>query len=246
MHSTTLFTAALFSGLALAAPAPAPRPQLSQRDNHTPAPNADLLNQLQLAPVATDRIALLADSDFKFDFQSPPTGATTSGKGGSTVRADRATFPALIGTGVGMTVGFIGPCGFNTPHTHPRSSEINLIVQGKLATEFQAENGARVVTDELSKFQMTVFPQGALHTEFNPDCEDAVFVAGFASEDPGVLQAAQSLFGLGEDVVKAALAVDAFNGADLDEFRQLIPANVALGVEQCLAKCGIAKSYRGE
>lgn len=89
---------------------------------------------------------------------------------------------------------------------------------------------------------MTVFPQGALHTEFNPDCEDAVFVAGFANEDPGVLQAAQSLFGLQDGVVKAALAVDTINGADIEAFRDAIPANVALGVEQCLAKCNIPKN----
>ncbi|KAI7529720.1 hypothetical protein KC331_g15064, partial [Hortaea werneckii] len=89
------------------------------------------------------------------------------------------------------------------------------------------------------KFQMTVFPQGALHAEFNPDCEDAVFVAGFASEDPGVVQAAQSLFSLDPALVKADLGVDTINGQSIEEFRQHLPANVALGVEQCLNKCGL-------
>lgn len=55
---------------------------------------------------------------------------------------------------------------------------------------------------------MTVFPQGAIHTEFNPQCQPAVFVAGFANEDPGVQQSAQRLFELDDDVLEAAFASD--------------------------------------
>jgi len=31
------------------------------------------------------------------------------------------------------------------------------------------------------------------------------------------------------------------DGMDLDSFKKVIPANVALGVESCLQKCGISK-----
>ena len=85
-----------------------------------------------------------------------------------------------------MTLGFLGPCGFNTPHVHPRSSEFNVVVEGELMAEFTLENGARTVQNGLGRFQGTVFPMGALHTEWNPGCGNAVFVAGFADEDPGV------------------------------------------------------------
>lgn len=156
------------------------------------------------------------------------------------MRADRQSFPPLIGTGVSMVVGFLGPCGFNTPHTHPRSSEINIVTHGTLETQFTLENGARTVHNTLGTHQMTVFPQGALHTEFNPNCEDAVFVAGFASEDPGVQQVAQTFFGFDSEIVQAALGNDfTFEGKDLDKVKSLIPANVALGVERCLKKCQI-------
>ncbi|KAK4630837.1 Spherulin-1A [Fulvia fulva] len=188
-----------------------------------------------------DRIALLSASDFKYDFNNPPSDAITTGKGGHTVKADCKVFPALIGTGVGMTVGFIGACGFNTPHTQPRSSEINTVVEGRLGTESIAKNGVDQIRNMLEKYQMTVFPQGAAHTEFNPDCEPAVFVAGFASEDPGVEQAAQTLFGFDAELVEADLGVQSINGASIEDFRKVITANVALGVEQCLRKCGISK-----
>ncbi|KAL9600629.1 MAG: hypothetical protein Q9219_003062 [cf. Caloplaca sp. 3 TL-2023] len=200
-----------------------------------------IIEELVLAARAVDRINLIPnDCSFKFDFDNPPDRTQTKGRGGHTVRADRESFPPSIGTGVSMTMGFLGPCGFNTPHTHPRSAEINIVVQGSLKTEFTLENGARTVHNTLGTHQMTIFPQGALHTEFNPNCEEAVFVAGFASEDPGVQQVAQTFFGFDQDVVQAAVGSDfTFQGQDLNTFRSLIPANVALGVEGCLEKCQI-------
>lgn len=244
MLFSTVILGAQLSALALALPA--------YRNDSTALPNikgpnsnannTELISALILAPTAKDRIALIPnDADFVYDFNNPPAGTTTMGKGGHTVRADRNAFPALVGTGVGMTLGFLGPCGFNTPHTHPRSSEINVVVKGSLVAEFTLENGARSISNRLATNQMTVFPQGALHTEFNPGCDDALFVAGFASEDPGVQQVAQTFFGLNDDIVEAALGQDAFDGADLEKFRSLIPANVAQGVEQCLSQCYISK-----
>ena len=249
MHISQLLV--LFPALALAAVVP---PSTSQNETVPPttnrgpadgaANNAQLIQSLLLAPKAVDRIGLLSeDTDFKFDFLNPPPKSTSSenGKGGRTVRADRVSFPALIGANAATTVGFLGPCGFNTPHTHPRSAELNLVIQGRLVSQFVLENGARTVTNTVENMQMTVFPLGALHTEFNPDCEPATFVAGFASEDPGVQQEAQAFFGLEEDIVRAAVGNDfAFEGKDVAKFRAMIPENVALGVESCLKKCGIS------
>jgi len=204
-----------------------------------------LTDRLILAPTAADRLGLLTDADFIYDFNSttPVTGATTTGKGGHTVKADRKTFPALIGTGGSMTLGFLGPCGLNTPHVHPRAAELNIVVEGRLMASVTAENGVRHMNHTLEQFQMTVFPAGAVHTEFNPDCVPATFVAAFPSEDPGVQQSAQTFFGLEDDIIEAVLGAQSsgvtIDGADLDKFRSLIPANVALGVESCLKKCNI-------
>ena len=141
-----------------------------------------------------------------------------------------------------MAIGFLGPCGFNTPHVHPRAAELNLVVEGRLFASVTAENGARHLNHTLNKYEMTVFPQGAVHTEFNPDCTPAVFVASFPSEDPGVGQIAQEYAGLEDEIVKGSLGGEvAVDGMDIDKFRSLIPANVAIGVDSCLAKCGISK-----
>ena len=81
-----------------------------------------------------------------------------------------------------------------------------------------------------------------MHTEFNPDCTDAVFVAAFPDEDPGVQQVVQTFFGLEDGIIQAALGGDGtIDGVDLDSFRSLIPPNVAQGVESCLQACNISK-----
>lgn len=209
----------------------------------TSASGLTLFQQLVLAPNAVERQALLADADFVFDFTDPNRVAgVTKGDGGKIVRADHATFPALVGQGGTVAIGFLGPCGFNTPHVHPRAAELNLVVQGRLFASVTAENGVRHLNHTLNQYQMTVFPAGAVHTEFNPDCGDAVFVASFPSEDPGVGQIAQEFYGLEDEIVKGSTGGDiTVDGRDIDAFRALIPANVAKGVDSCLAKCGIAK-----
>ena len=90
-----------------------------------------------------------------------------------------------------MTIGFLGPCGMNTPHTHPRATEINFSVNTTLRAGFLEENGARFVDVELAAGSAAVFPMGAIHFEMNPSCEPAMFVAAFDGEDPGVGQVAQ-------------------------------------------------------
>jgi len=264
--ATILATTAFISALGSAAPAsgwPAPASGWSSNGNSngnsnitvdqptnasapetTPTDPNDLISSLILAPLEVDRIALLADSDFVFDFSVGLDAVrnSTTGLGGTAVLANRATFPALIGTGAGMAVGFLGPCGFNTPHSHPRASELNIVVEGSLETAFTQENGARHISRSLNQFQMTVFPLGSMHTEWNPNCEPMVFVAAFSNEDPGTQQTAQTFFGFEDDVITATLGGEiVVNGEDLDAFRNVIPANVALGVESCLAKCNIAK-----
>lgn len=209
-----------------------------------------LTQQLFLADTAADRFSLLpANSQFVFDFANPAL-KNKGGKGGDLLTANRKTFPALVGTGSGMAVGFLGPCGFNTPHVHPRATELQIVVSGRLIVEMLPENGVfntpgvatsgrRVITNTVNAFGMTPFYMGSVHTQFNPDCTNATFVASFNSEDFGAGQVADELFALSDDVVEAAFG-QAIDGTDVQKFRKAIPATIAEGVEQCLKTCGIA------
>jgi len=79
-----------------------------------------------------------------------------------------------------------------------------------------------------------------VHTQFNPDCTPATFVASFNNEDFGTGQVPDELFAMSPDVVSAAFG-QAVEGADIAKFKAAIPTSIAEGVEQCLKTCGIAK-----
>lgn len=80
-----------------------------------------------------------------------------------------------IVTILSLAVGFLGPCGLNTPHTHPRATELNYVVNGTLRTGFLMENGARFVFNEAHAGTVSVFPQGAIHFEQNTGCGMSLF-----------------------------------------------------------------------
>ncbi|KAF3162757.1 hypothetical protein TWF106_002409 [Orbilia oligospora] len=249
-HSIALLATLASSVLAAPAPVQAPAPdKVEKRQAAEPTytgsayNNLELIAQLVTAPLQQDRIALLKDEDFTFDFRNPPGSVSVAtGNAGRVVQANRRTFPALIGTGSGMAMGFLGPCGFNTPHTHPRGTELNVPVAGRLNTSMILENGARIVNSLADTFQLHVFPQGSIHQEFNPDCGETIFVAGFNAEDFGTSQVADNFFRLAGDVIRASVGGNiVVDGRDIEQFRSLIPLNVAIGVEECLARCGLAK-----
>ncbi|KAJ7149204.1 RmlC-like cupin [Mycena crocata] len=204
---------------------------------------AEQVAQLRLFPTAADRIkAIPDDKQFVFDFFDPkaPEGVII-GAAGHTVEAFSANFPPVIGNGVAMTIGFLGPCGVNTPHTHPRATEVNFSVNGTLRTGLLTENGARFIFNDLPPGSMTVFPQGAIHFEMNTGCSPAMFVAGFNSEDPGVLQLAQRFFGLPSDIVGATLGEIGVKEVEGLAHLVQIPDNIAVGTEECLKRCGLAR-----
>lgn len=233
-----------FTASALPQGAPAPTPA---------APALSLTAQLTLADTAVDRYALLPkDEQFLFKFVD---NIKPGGKGGDIVAANRKTFPALVGTGSGMAIGFLDACGFNTPHVHPRATELQVVIEGKLIVEMLPENGVnradgkrRTIRNTVNKFELTPFPMGSVHMQYNPECAPATFIASFNSEDFGVGQIPEELLAFSPDIVTAAFG-EAISGKDVDKFRSSIPASFALGVKECVQRCynadGTLKDKKG-
>lgn len=135
----------------------------------------------------------------------------------------------------------------NTLHVHPRSAELQIVTSGRLITEMIPENGVlskngtrRVIRTELKTNMMTPFYQGSVHTQFNPDCAPATFVASFASDDFGAGQVVDEAFAASNDVIAATFG-QSIRGKDIDRVRAAIPKSIAEGVDKCLQKCGIKK-----
>jgi hypothetical protein len=106
-------------GLALLAAA------LASAQSPSPNPNQDIITTLKTTASQVERVNILDANEFIFDFGG--TVGVSEGRGGKVVSASSRNFPALIGNGVAMTVGYLGPCGINLPHTHPRATEINYV-----------------------------------------------------------------------------------------------------------------------
>ncbi|KAI1094829.1 RmlC-like cupin domain-containing protein [Rostrohypoxylon terebratum] len=205
------------------------------------------VQQILLSDTRVDAVnnVLTSDSDFVFDFQKARKFGP--GKGGEIVLANRKAFPALTGTGISMAVGFLGPCGFNTPHTHNRATELLVVTKGKIVSEMVIENGVndesgapRDIINTIEELQATPYFMGALHTQFNPTCENVTFIAPLSDEDPGASVMLQNYLALQDETIAAA-AGNHIDGADIDKFRGLVSTSVALGVEQCLKTCNITK-----
>jgi hypothetical protein len=134
-------------------------------------------------------------------------------------------------------------------HVHPRATEFLTLVEGtNLSFGYVLENGlvaagqSSEVAGTLQRFEGTVFPQGSIHFQFNDSCEKAVFVASLNSEDPGTNQVAQGFFALNAGVVNATLGFPKeINGQNIEEFRKMIPANLAQDIDVCLARCNKRK-----
>jgi len=194
-----------------------------------------LLSQL---PTQVARIAALNDSDFVFNFIDP-TAERTTGAGGFIVAANAATFPALFGHGMAMTLGVLGPCTMNSPHTHPRATEFNVALNGSLYTGMLAENGARFVVNNVGVLSAAFFPRGAIHFEANLNCDPVYFIAAFNDPDPGVMQVAQRFYGLPPAVVDVALG--GLGVQQVTTVSQAIPDNIIFAMDDCFQKCNIQK-----
>ena len=216
-------------------------------------------NALLLAQTETGREAILfpnppnaSNDTFQFINNTvlPPTG-------GSIVLATVNNFPALGSTGLAGAVGFVNPCGLNTPHWHPRANELLTVVQGTLvgALILENDNGAGNVANAppppkgalaqinttLTNFTGMLFPKGLIHWQFNPNCEPAVFVAGFDVADPGRVEAARGFFSAEPDeVVQASTGYSEFlTPAQIMGLRPTLTSSFTAIVQSCAKKCGI-------
>ncbi|KAG0470599.1 hypothetical protein HPP92_016660 [Vanilla planifolia] len=171
---------------------------------------------LVLAALAVCRTAHAGDPDIVDDFIVPPgtnldgnfftfTGLRQSLWGGpkdgsfKATKASQVEFPALNGQSVSYAVLQYGPKGINPPHTHTRSTELLIVVQGKLSVGFVTADN-KLFTQELYKGDVFAFPKGLVHFQVNQDSKyPAVAVSAFGSANPGAVSLPKTIFGSGID-----------------------------------------------
>ncbi|KAF2155941.1 RmlC-like cupin [Myriangium duriaei CBS 260.36] len=195
-----------------------------------------LVAQLKAAATNLDRMALLStNADWFFDFNIQPYSTFSPG---GVVNANAATFPATVGAGMTMAMLNLGPCSMLPPHLHPRATNFVVAVHGTTQTYMINENGAPTISQVLQPGQMTIFPQGAVHSMYNMGCNNAQLVSALNSEDPGTSNLINGLFNIpNADLVNAAMG---YQNIDTNATASGIPAvgtGSIYGIASCLKKC---------
>ncbi|XP_022719997.1 germin-like protein subfamily 1 member 13 [Durio zibethinus] len=151
--------------------------------------------------------------DFFFSGLNIPRN--TSNPVGSTVTpVNVAQILGLNTLGVSLArLDFAPDGGLNPPHTHPRATEILVVVEGTLYVGFVTSNpDNRLITKVLYPGDVFVFPVGLIHFQFNVGKTSAVAFAAFSSQNPGVITIANAVFGsnppINPDVLVKAFQLD--------------------------------------
>lgn len=153
---------------------------------------------------------LVTAEDFFYSGLDKP-GDTSNPAGAKVTLINAGVIPGLNTLGISMARVDYVPGGLNTPHTHPRATEILTVVEGQLYAGFVTANpDNKFFTKVLNKGDVFVFPQGLIHFQFNIGKTNAVAIAGISSQNPGVNRVADAVFGSKPDRIPSDILAKAF------------------------------------
>ena len=121
--------------------------------------------------------------------------------------------PGLNTLGISVVRIDYAPYGQNPPHTHPRATEILVVLEGTLYVGFVTSNPEnRFFSKVLNKGDVFVFSIGLIHFQFNVGKTNAIALASLSSQNLGVITIANAVFGsnppINPDVLAKAFQLD--------------------------------------
>ncbi|XP_058010395.1 germin-like protein subfamily 1 member 13 [Hevea brasiliensis] len=155
---------------------------------------------------------LATANDFSFSGLNIP-GNTSNKVGSNVTLVNVDKIPGLNTLGISLArIDFAPYGGLNPPHTHPRATEILVVLEGTLYVGFVTSNPNRLITKVLNAGDVFVFPIGLIHFQFNIGQTKAVAISGLSSQNPGVITIANAVFGsnppINPNVLTKAFQVD--------------------------------------
>ncbi|GJM93383.1 hypothetical protein PR202_ga09934 [Eleusine coracana subsp. coracana] len=134
----------------------------------------------------------VVDDDF-FSRAITASASTRNPFGVNATRATASTFPGLNTLGLSITRVDMAPGGLNPPHSHPRASELVMVLKGEVTVGFTT-SANQLFSKAVRENELFVVPRGLQHFQLNTGAGDAVFVAMFDSQSPGAVTPTFSLF----------------------------------------------------
>ncbi|VVA99558.1 unnamed protein product [Arabis nemorensis] len=134
--------------------------------------------------------------DFFFSGLNIP-GNTDNQVGSNVTTVNVDQIPGLNTMGISLVRIDYAPYGQNPPHTHPRGSEILVLIKGTLYVGFVSSNqdNNRLFAKVLHPGDVFVFPIGMIHFQVNIGKIPALAFAGLSSQNAGVITIANAVFG---------------------------------------------------
>ncbi|KAL1550931.1 Germin-like protein subfamily 1 member 1 [Salvia divinorum] len=129
--------------------------------------------------------------------------------------------PGLNTLGLTMARLDIAANGLVPPHSHPRASEVTILLEGSLLVGF-VDTSNRLYTQRLRPGDSFVFPKGLIHFLYNTGISSpALAVSGLSSQNPGAQVSSLAAFAshpaMPDDVLRKGFKM---NGQDVARIRR--------------------------
>ena len=157
--------------------------------------------------------ATVIANDFFFSGLNIPGNTSANILGSSVNLVDVNKFPGLNTLGISLARIDFAPYGLNPPHTHPRGTELLVVMEGTLLVGFVTSNPTnKLFTKVLNKGDIFIFLIGLIHFQFNIGETNALAFSGLSSQNPGLITIANAIFGsnppINPDVLIKAFQLD--------------------------------------
>ncbi|XP_059073630.1 putative germin-like protein 2-3 [Cryptomeria japonica] len=153
--------------------------------------------------VCKDPMAVSAE-DFFFG-RLGQAGNTDNAVGSNVTMANVMQIPGLNTFGISLVRIDYAVGGINPPHTHPRATEVLVLLEGQLLVGF-IDTANKFFSKPLEKGDVFVFPKALVHFQQNVGHENAVAIAALSSQLPGAQTIANSLFAADPPLPDSVLA----------------------------------------
>ncbi|KAK4413039.1 putative germin-like protein 2-3 [Sesamum alatum] len=139
--------------------------------------------------------ATVQADDFFFSGLHLP-GNTTNPFGAALTPVTVTQVPGLNTLGLSIARLDFAASGFIPPHTHPRATEILVVLEGSLEVGFITTNpGYKNFNKVLEKGDVFVVPLGLVHYQRSVGTGNTVAIAALNGQNPGIIAVPSAVFG---------------------------------------------------
>jgi quercetin dioxygenase-like cupin family protein len=179
------------------------------------------LNGLPCIDPARARAEHFATAALSRATNNPSSPSATPFGFNATVTSPASSLPGANAQGLAMARVDLAPGGVAPPHSHPRASEVALVLAGSVLVGF-ADTSYRLYTQLLRAGEAFVFPRGMVHFMYNADvAAPAVVLSGLNSQSPGAQLVPLSAFltepRMPEEILEKAFKI---NGQDVHRIQR--------------------------